>query len=351
MTVLPAIAVPAPDLAEITITSALFGPLVVKADPAKAEQLRAWAADAALYATRAKGEGTRRAYRSAWRQYETWCRDLGFDPLNGQADLIGLYIVKAAERLSVATLRVHLAAIATAHRLAGLPIDLKHPRIALVLEGVSRTKGRRPRRQAVPLLPDTLRRMLAAQPDNPLGLRNRAMLLLGFGGALRRSELVGIDVGDVREIDQRGLSLFITRSKTDQHGDGEEVGIWSAADAEACALVAWRRWMAVRGEACDDEPLFCGVLKNGALTGRRLSDKAVERLLRDTATDLGLLDAARYTGHSLRAGLATAAAEEDAQLHDIMRQTRHKSADVARRYIRSRDLWKNNVTERVFRKG
>ncbi|MTJ93926.1 MAG: tyrosine-type recombinase/integrase [Desulfovibrio sp.] len=334
-----------------TIHTQLFGPLVRSAPPSRQRELQALASDAAVYATRAKGEGTVRAYRSAWRQYEAWCSSLGFPPLNGEAEVIGLYIVKAAERLTVATLRVHLAAIATAHRLAGIPIDLKHPRIALVLEGVSRTKGRRPRRQAVPLLPDILQRMLAAQPDTPLGLRNRAMLLIGFGGALRRSELVGLDLGDVREVPQRGLSLFIQRSKTDQHGDGEEVGIWSAADPESCALVAWRRWLAVRGEVGDDQPLFCGVLKNGALTGRRLSAKAVERLLRDTATGLGLLDAARYTGHSLRAGLATAAADEDAQLHDIMRQTRHKSADVARRYIRSRYLWKNNVTERVFRKG
>src|SRR4051812_11214254 len=108
--------------------------------------------------------------------------------------------------------------------------------------------------------------------------------------------------------------------------------------------------MAVRASREPSDPLFCGVLKNGRVTGKGLSDKAVERLMKDSAAKAGLPEPGRYTGHSLRAGLATAAAEEEAQIQDIMRQTRHKSTDVARRYMRSRDRWRNNVTEKLFRR-
>ncbi len=337
---------------DIVIDTETFGAIVVRDNPEREEEIRDLATQAMLYITRAKGQGTLRAYRSAWGLYCKWCRDLGFDPLNGDAGTIGLYLANAADRLAVATLRVHLAAIATAHRLAGLAIDLKHPRIAMVLEGVARTKGTRPQRQATAILPDTLRAMVRAQPDGPLGIRNRAMLLIGFGGAFRRSELVALTVGDVEAVPLRGIKILIRKSKTDQRGEGQEIAIWEASDPEMCPTRAWRDWMAVRGEDVKaDEPLFCGVLKNGRLTGRPLSDKSVERLVGDAARALRLPNPERYTGHSLRAGLATAAGDEEAQLQDIMRQTRHQSVETARRYLRSRDLWRNNITQRVLRKA
>jgi site-specific recombinase XerC len=337
-------------LTDIIIDTGVLGPITVRAAAEREAEIRDLATQAALYITRAKGPGTLRAYRSAWKQYCAWCSDLAIEPLNGDAATIGLYLVRQADRLAVATLRVHLAAIATAHRLGGLPLDLKHPRIAMVLEGVARTKGRRPMRQAIAILPETLRRMLDAQPDTPLGLRNRAMLLIGYGAALRRSELVALDVGDVVEVPQRGLKLLVRRSKTDQRGDGEEIAIWSATDPAFCPVHAWQDWLAVRAATKAEAPLFCGILKNGRVTGKRLSDKAVERLVGAAAQAIRLPRPERYTGHSLRAGLATAAGEEDAQLHDIMRQTRHRSVETARKYLRSRDLWRNNVTERIFRR-
>lgn len=115
--------------------------LVVPADPARAAEIRELAGQAAAWATRARGAGTLHAYRSAWTRYTAWCERLGFPPLTGKAEIIVLYLVKAAERLTV---RVHLAAIATAHRLAGVPVDLKHPRIALVLDGLARGQADRP---------------------------------------------------------------------------------------------------------------------------------------------------------------------------------------------------------------
>ena len=120
---------------------------------------------AAIYATRARGDGTRRAYRSAWRSFETWCHSLGREPLAADPDTIAMYVVRCADQgFAVSSIRVHLAAIRTAHLLAGLSLDLRHPRLAMVVEGVTRAKGVRPRRQAAPAVPGVLRLMLAPAP-------------------------------------------------------------------------------------------------------------------------------------------------------------------------------------------
>jgi integrase len=233
------------------------------------------------------------------------------------------------------------------------------------MDGIRRRKGTRPARQATPITPAMLARMVRAQPATPLGLRNRAILLAGFGGALRRSEIVGLDVGDVEFVDGRGVVLTVRRSKTDQHGAGQAVAVWRSDDPDLCAPTALRRWLEHRTPRDADDPLFIGLRAGGVMTATRLSDKAVVRLVKGTAEaivdgDPGLMERTfgslavsvrrSYSGHSLRAGLATAAAEAEAQLHDVMRQTRHKSVEVARRYMRSSDLWRNNVTEKVMRR-
>jgi len=324
-------------------------------DPGRVDEIRELAAQAAVYASHARGPGTLRAYRSAWRQYEGWCARLGFAPLNGEPRVVGMYLTAAAERLVVSTLQVHLAAIVTAHRLVGLSLDPGHPSIAVLLDGIRRRKGVRPARQATPITPALLKRMVRAQPDSVLGLRNRAMLLAGFGGALRRSEIVALNAGDVAFVEGKGVVLTVRRSKTDQIGEGTAVAIWSSPDPDLCAATALRAWLDALDPTGQEAPLFVGLRASGAMAGRRLSDKAVVRLVKDTTEALGDADpglagalGGSYSGHSLRAGLATAAAEAEAQLHDVMRQTRHKSVEMARRYMRSADLWKNNVTEKVL---
>src|SRR5690242_16286104 len=197
----------APD-GPLTLQTDLLGPLTLPDGAARAAELAELSRRAALYATRARGDGTRRAYRAAWRQYETWCRSLGREPLAADPDTIAMHVVRLADAgLAVSSIRVALAAIRTAHLLAGRAIDLlagraidlRHPRLAMVVEGITRSTGVRPRRKAAPAVPGVLRLMLAAlpSPDSPLGARSRAMLLLGFGAALRRSELVGLSLGDV----------------------------------------------------------------------------------------------------------------------------------------------------------
>ena len=149
----------------LTLQTTLFGPLTVPDGAARAAELEELSRRAAVYATRARGDGTRRAYRSAWRQFEAWCRSLGREPLAADPDTIAMYVVRCADQgFAVSSIRVHLAAIRTAHLLAGLSLDLRHPRLAMVVEGVTRSKGVRPRRQAAPAVPGVLRLMLAAPP-------------------------------------------------------------------------------------------------------------------------------------------------------------------------------------------
>ncbi len=345
------------------LQTTLLGPLTVPDGAAHAAELEELSRRAAVYATRARGDGTRRAYRSAWRQYEAWCHSLGREPLAADPDTIAMYVVRCADQgFAVSSIRVHLAAIRTAHLLAGRALDQRHPRLAMVVEGITRSKGVRPRRQAAPAVPGVLRLMLAARPapDMPLGARDRAMLLLGFGAALRRSELVSLTLGDVETVPSRGLKLLVRRSKTDQQGQGHDIAVWANPDEPGvCPLAALETWLAHRRAAPDldwtasasaraERPLFCAVTKTGRLSGAALSDKAVARLVKQAALDAGL-DPERYSGHSLRAGLATAAGDAGAGLAELMRQTRHKSTEVALSYLRPADLWRNNVTEGVFR--
>ncbi len=348
--------------ASLQIEAGLLGPLPVPDGAHRATEMQALRARAAVYATRARGEGTRRAYRSAWRTFEAWCRSLGREPLDGNPDTVAMYVTRRADDgLAVSSLRVDLAAIRTAHLLAGIPLDLRQPRFAMVLEGVVRSRSTRPQRQATPAVPDLLRRMLDAlpSPDAPLGLRNRAMLLLGFGAALRRSELVALHWGDAERVSGRGIKLLVRRSKTDPHGRGQEVAIWAnAAEPRLCPAAALEAWLGVREAAPDlkpgmsaaerrERPLFCAVTKSGRPTGQALSDKAVVRLVKQAAAAAGL-EPMRFSGHSLRAGLATAAGDAGAGLADLMRQTRHTSTEVALGYLRPADLWRNNVTKGVF---
>ena len=369
----------------LTLETSLLGPLTLATGAARAAELEELSRRAAVYATRARGDGTRRAYRAAWRQYETWCYSLGREPLAADPDTIAMYVVRLADQdRAVSTIRVALAAIRTAHLLAGRAIDLRHPRLAMVVEGVTRSKGVRPRRKAAPALPGLLRRMLAACQAGPareatvareagpaceasvagaaraaIVARDQAMLLLGFGAALRRSELVGLTLGDLETVPGRGLLVTIGRSKTDQHGQGQRVAVCAnPTDPTVCPAAAVDAWLSHRRTAPDlgwtasavaraDRPLFCAVTKAGTVTGTKLSDKAVVRLIKQAAADAGL-DPASFSGHSLRRGLLSAGGANRAALADLMRQSRHRSVASVLGYVEAEDLWHNNVTAGVF---
>ena len=230
--------------------------------------------------------------------------------------------------------------------MAGVELDTRNRLIIAVLRGFRREQSATPTRQAMPLLFEVLPRFLAAfDSRTAAGARDKALLLIGFGAALRRSELVALDIADI-EVVAQGLVVTLRRSKTDQGGHGALLAIHRASTPELCPVRAFEAWCAFRGDATG--PLFTRIRKGGQVTAARLSDQTVARTIKHAATLLGL-SSKDFSGHSLRAGLATSAALAGADLAAIMEQTRHRSADVARRYIRNAEIWRNNVTERLFR--
>lgn len=327
----------------VPVETGLFGRLQAPADRPEAE-IQAAAAKAAAYAVQARAENTRIAYRKGWAAYSAWCDRLGFVALGSDPEVVALYLASAADRLAVASLRLHLAAIVAAHRLIGRPLDVKDARIATVMGGIERSKGRAPKRQAVPMLPEFVKPFVQPLGPDPAALRDRAMVLLGFGAATRRSELAALDRGDIAFLPQ-GLTVLFRRSKTDQMGEGEKIAIHAASDGTVCPLAAMLAWLALRGD--QDGPLFLRIWKGGRLSDRRISAVHVGRVLKRQARGAGL-DPTKFSGHSLRAGLATSASIRGALLERIMRQTRHKSFEAARRYVRDAEIWRENVTKGVF---
>jgi integrase len=306
------------------------------------------------YAAKSKGEGTRDAYRKAWRAYVRWCASVELEPLAGNPDTLALYVTARASDLSVSSINVIVAAIQEAHRLGGVALDMGNPRLSMVLEGIRRSRGIRPQRKAAPATPDVLRRLLATRrpPSSPVGARDRAMMLLGFGAAMRRSELVGLLVGDVRVEPGRGLIVTIRHSKTDQVGAGVEVSVCENRDDDSfCPATAFSQWMEHRRLAQDgggdDRTLFCSIDEVGRLSGRHLNAHMVARLMNSAAKAAGL-PVGDYSGHSLRRGFATAAARSGVGLPELMRHTRHKSTQVAVGYIEEADRWRSNASESVW---
>ena len=329
----------------VWLNTELFGPLPLPADPALRTDTEAILARARALASRSKATETHRSYLTSWEQWCAFCKLMGYQPLGGDATAVGMFLAHLSLTKSLATARTRLAAVATAHRIAGVALDTKAGPIANVLEGFKREQGIKPLKQATPLLVEVLKRLLGIYTkDTPANRRDKALLLIGFASALRRSEIVALDVEDVESVPQ-GVVLRLLRSKTDQQGKGELIAIHRGTDSEFCAVTALERWIEVRGRK--PGPLFTRLHKGGRMTGERLRPQAVALVLKRAALASGL-NSGSFSGHSLRAGLATSAALAGADLKDIMAQTRHRSHDIALRYIRRAEIWKDNVTKLLF---
>jgi site-specific recombinase XerD len=241
--------------------------------------------------------------------------------LPAEPTTVGAYLADRADRLKVATLNRRIAAITAAHRMAGQGFDGGHPAIERVLAGIRRRYGTRPAAKTA-LLTEELRRIVRALPASVAGLRDKAVLLVGFAGAFRRSELVAIDLGDVR-VSEAGLVITIRRSKTDQEGAGREVGIprsrksqvKSSGTCPVAALEAWLQETAKFLNPDDTSPVFRAI-DHGRLA-ERLSGQAVAEIVKRAAQRVGL-DPKKFAGHSLRSGFATSAARGGADLAFIM---------------------------------
>ena len=276
-----------------------------------------------------------RAYESDLRAFCSWCQARGLRCLPATAETVSLYIADVAETMKPSTLQRRLAALAVAHKAAGYENPCAHEVVKSVLAGTRRRLGVA-QAQKVALGVDDVRSMVAELRDSAIDVRDRALLLVGFAGALRRSELVGLDVADV-SFERAGVVLALRRSKTNQEGNAEPIAIPYGSDVSTCPVRALQAWL----ELVDDGPLFRSIDRHGNVGGR-LSDHSVALVVKKLANVAGL-DAAKVAGHSLRSGFATSAARAGKSEAAIMRQTRHKSVTVARRYIRQGTKWDDHA--------
>jgi integrase len=308
----------------------------------QAVELAEIASDARDYVAASRAENTTRVYRTGWAQFTAWCDGHGVTALPAGAETVALYVADLAKTAKPATIDLRLAAISAAHRAAGHDSPTKEEAVRLVRRGVRRKLGTA-QRQVRPVTVPDLRTMLQGLGTDPAGCRDRALLLIGFAGALRRSELVGLDVADVTE-GSDGLTVRLRRSKTDQEGAGRTVGIPFGSNPVTCPVRAWRAWLEL--SSITEGYAFCPVDRHGHLGATRLSAPAVALVLKRHASRAGL-DPGEVAGHSLRAGLATAAAAAGVPERVIANQTGHRGTAMLRRYIREGSLFRENAASAV----
>ncbi len=279
----------------------------------------------------ARSSATRAAYASDFRIFEVWCEEFSLCPLPAAAETVQLFVASEAERWSVATVCRRVAAIAARHRAEGLPDPCKAREVAEVVAGLRRTVEGAGRGKAAVTVAELLRMVGAVRKlDSPAAERDAALLLLGFAGAFRRSELVSLELRDVR-IESRGALLSVRRSKTDQVGRGRVVAVVRGGKVRSCPVAALERWLCERGSW--PGPLFSRLGAGGRVLRAGLSGAWIWRVVKDAAAAAGL-DPSRYGAHSLRAGLVTAAHERGRSDVSIMLTTGHRRVETMAGYVR-----------------
>ncbi len=289
----------------------------------------------------ARAESTRAAYASDWADFEAFCDRLDLTPLPADAATVALYVadMSASRDLAVSTIGRRMAAIAVTHSEANAVSPTVHPQVRKLMTGLRRTKGVEQNGKRA-LTVNELRRMIATLGDDPTSLRDKALLLVGFVGGLRRSELVAINVGDLR-LDDRGYALTIRRSKTDPEGEGRQVALPYSADPLLCPVRALQAWLETG--AIERGAVFRRVRRGGNTTTQRLSAQSVGLVVKKLAGAAALTRPDELGGHSLRAGFATTAAAAGASERAIANQTGHRSMQVLRRYIRQATTFDDNA--------
>ncbi len=297
---------------------------------------------ARAYMSQSKAPNTKRAYLQDWQDFAGWCLAQGLDALPALPQTVSLYITALADRCKPSTIARRMVAISQVHQSAGHDTPTTSLVVRSTIAGIRRTKPTAQQGKA-PAVTNVVRAMVATLDDSLGGKRDRALLLLGFAGAFRRSELVALDVADVEQTED-GLIIVQRRSKTDQEGAGRMIGIPYGVSAATCPVRALKAWVAAAN--ITSGPLFRSLRKGGRVQAGRLSDKSVALIVKQCALAAGL-DASAFSGHSLRAGLATSAAAAGVGEHDIMLQTGHKSVQMVRRYVRKGSLFRNNAAASV----
>ena len=277
-----------------------------------------------------KANNTLRAYQSDFRDFTAFCSKNGFSSMPTQPKILALYITHLSKSSKFSTLKRRIASISVIHKLKGHYLDTKHPIIMENLHGIKRTLGSRQKAKK-PILINDLKLIINVIDKEKI--RDKALILIGFAGGFRRSELVNIYYEDVEFVPE-GVKILIKRSKTDQSGEGAIKAIPYFDNQEFCPVIALKNYINKKFTDNFERRIF------------EISDKSVALIIKRYANKAGL-DSSRYAGHSLRSGFATTAAEFGAEERNIMAMTGHKTTQMVRRYIHEANLFKNNALNKI----
>jgi integrase len=295
----------------------------------------------------AKSPATLKAYRNDWRDFEAWCLLHNLPSLPSTPETVALYIADQASTRAVGTITHRLTSITKAHQAASYKLSPASSRNFIVgetLKGIRRVLGTHQQGKD-PLLADGIRTIVGAAPDSVLGLRDRALVLTGFAGAFRRSELARISVSDLFFDQKNGVVIDLRVSKTDPEGAGRKVGIPFGKDSCTCPVLALQAWLTAAKIA--EGPVFRRVDRNGCPSRHRgLHKDSIGKLLKRAAARAGM-NVDPLGGHSLRAGCVTQAAMNGVREFVIMKQTGHTSEKTLRRYIRNAELFRENAAAAI----
>ena len=293
-----------------------------------------------------KANNTLRAYKSDFKDFGAFCAKHGLNSLPSEPKIVSLYLTHLSKNSKISTLRRRLVSISMVHKLKGHYLDTKHPIIVENLMGIRRVKGSIQKGKK-PILINHLKLLINAIDDQKnetiKKLRDKSIILIGFGGGFRRTELVSLDQEDLEFVPE-GLKITIKRSKTDQFGEGMTKGIPYFSNDKYCPVYHIKKWLEI--SKIKTGPIFRRFAKGSVLTEHRLTDQSVVLIIKDCLKLSGIAND-NFSGHSLRSGFATVAAEAGADERSIMAMTGHKTTQMVRRYIREANIFKNNALNKV----
>jgi len=294
-----------------------------------------------------KAKNTVRAYKSDFRDFGLFCAQNGFKSLPSEPKIVSLYLTYlSTKEAKMSTLKRRLVSIGVIHRLKGYYLDTKHPSIIENIMGIKRRKGSIQKGKK-PILIRYLKKLIDVideqKNEDIKKLRDRSIILIGFSGGFRRNEIVSLDYDDLDFVEE-GLKIEIRRSKTDQFGEGLVKALPYFDNFKYCPVISLKNWIEI--SRINSGPLFKRFLKGSKLSENRLTDQTVALLIKKYLRLAGI-DNKNYSGHSLRSGFATSAAESGAEERSIMAMTGHKSPEMVRRYIKEANLFKNNALNKI----
>jgi site-specific recombinase XerD len=293
-----------------------------------------------------KANNTLRAYKSDFKDFGAFCAKHGFNSIPTEPKVVSLYLTHLSTNSKISTLRRRLVSIGVVHKLKGHYLDTKHPIIIENLMGIKRKKGSIQTGKK-PILINHLKEIINVIDEQKIEkikkLRNRTLILIGFGGGFRRTELISIDYEDLDFVEE-GVKITLRRSKTDQFGEGLVKGLPYFTNEKYCPVTSLKNWLSL--SKIKTGPIFRRFAKGSILTSHRLTDQSVALIIKDCLKLAGI-ENQNFSGHSLRSGFATVAADSGADERSIMAMTGHKTTQMVRRYIRDANIFKNNALSKI----